>query len=147
MQRYVFNRAAAAATASATANSSSFFFAASASSVFARRTVVDEFNGSHDEFNTRVAKGLTLVDCYTDWCGPCQQMNKPLKDLSEKFTGVKFIKVNVEENEDVGALLNVRSIPYFVMFEDGKQIGSVEGANQNKLGELVETASKRPPPQ
>ena len=107
-----------------------------------RRRVVEEYSGSHDQFVAKVAKGKTIVDCYTTWCGPCQLAAPVFAELSEKYKDVKFIKVNVEENEDVGAMLNVRSIPYFVMYDNGKVTGSVEGSNMQRVENLVKGGAK-----
>lgn len=110
--------------------------------VAANRLAVESFSGELEDFKQKVAKGATVVDCYTSWCSPCKQMAPFFTELSEKNAGVQFIKVDVEENEEVGMALNVRSIPLFVLFEDGKVTGTVEGANTQKLEELVKSAKK-----
>lgn len=139
MQRY-FSRVNTTAVAAATTG---FFGTAAATLLTQKRTAVESFSGSHDDFTAKVRTGATIVDCYTDWCPPCKQIAPHFADMSDKYTGVKFLKVNVEENEEVGAALNVRSIPYFVLYEDGKQVGTVEGANVEKLTKLVEGAGKK----
>ena len=110
--------------------------------VAGQRTTVTGFTGSHEEFVAKVAKGATIVDFYTDWCGPCKAIAPQFAQLSDKYPAVTFLKINVEENEDIGAMMNVRSIPYFVLFDDGKTAGAVEGSNLAKLTELIEAAAK-----
>lgn len=64
-----------------------------------------------------------LIDFYATWCGPCQTMMPVLeqlkKDLGEK---VKIIKVDVDKNKLLASKFNVRGVPAFVIFKDGKQI-------------------------
>ena len=127
MQRFFASRTSASVSAIA---SSSLFNS--------QRLKVDEFSGSHDDFKKTIASGTSVVDFFTTWCGPCKAAAPVFNELSEKHTDVKFMKIDVEENEDIGAMMNVRSIPYFVLFQDGKVVGSVEGANMNKLTELIE---------
>ena len=59
-----------------------------------------------------------LVDFYADWCGPCMAMMPVLENLSAD--GYDIIKVNIDENEELANEYGVRSIPYFIVFEDGQ---------------------------
>ena len=103
---------------------------------------LNHFSGSAEDFTREVATGGVVVDFYTDWCGPCKAIAPEFERLSkESGSSVKFIKVNVEENEEVGALHDVRSIPTFVGFRDGKMIGRIEGADKGKLKDLTGKAA------
>jgi thioredoxin 1 len=115
---------------------------ASSQLVASQRLAVESFNGTHDEFKTKVATGTAVVDFYTTWCQPCKAAAPVFAELSDKHASFKFLKIDVEENEEVGAMMNVRSIPFFVLFKDGKVVGSVEGANMAKLTQLVDDAAK-----
>ena len=117
--------------------------AAASSQLFAsQRFAVEHFSGTHDEFKAKVNSGTAVVDFFTTWCQPCKAAAPVFEELSNKHESFKFLKIDVEENEEIGAMMNVRSIPFFVLFKEGKVVGSVEGANMAKLTQLIEDANK-----
>ncbi len=72
--------------------------------------------------------GLTLVDFYADWCGPCKMVAPVIDELSAERKDVKFVKVNVDENPDIASEYSVFSIPTFVIFKDGAPVHQFAGA-------------------
>ena len=87
---------------------------------------------TNGEFEDFIKEGVVLIDFFAEWCMPCLMMAPILEELSEKFKGkIKIAKVNVEENQSLAEKFEVRSIPNFVLFKDGKAIdnfvGSVSG--------------------
>ena len=65
----------------------------------------------------------------TDWCMPCVMMAPIMDELSEKFKGkIKFGKINVEDHQDIAQKFSVSSIPNFIMFKNGKQVGQFIGS-------------------
>lgn len=103
------------------------------------RQKVDIFSGDATNFADLVKADGVIVDFFTDWCGPCKAVAPKFEALSnkEEYHGVKFLKVNVEENEEVGAMHKIRSIPTFVAYKDGKVVGHVEGADIATVEALV----------
>ncbi|MBR2933839.1 MAG: thioredoxin [Clostridia bacterium] len=86
---------------------------------------------TQDNFNEEIqnAKTPVLVDFWAPWCGPCRNMLPIVEELSEELDGqVKIGKVNVDEEEMLARLFNVRSIPMFVVFENGKPVRSFLGS-------------------
>jgi thioredoxin 1 len=84
-----------------------------------------------ETFKAEVLESATpvLVDFFATWCGPCKMMGQVLEKLSEKYDGkIAFAKIDVDENPDSAAEYNVRSIPFMVLFKDGKIVDSVLGA-------------------
>ncbi len=70
-----------------------------------------------------------LVDFWAEWCGPCRMLTPTLEALAAENVGkVKIGKVNVDENPNLAAQFNVRSIPMLVFFKDGQQKDVVVGA-------------------
>lgn len=66
------------------------------------------------------AKGLTLVDFWADWCGPCHMLEPVLEELEEEFDGqIGFGAIDVEENQDLAQEYQVLSIPTLILFKDG----------------------------
>lgn len=83
-------------------------------------------------------QGLTLVDFYADWCGPCRMVGPVVEDLSNSMTGVNFTKINVDEEGELAALYGVRSIPTLVLFKDGVEVDRIIGfAPKQKLETFI----------
>ena len=71
-----------------------------------------------------------VVDLWAEWCGPCKMIGPSLEELSAEYAGkVKIVKLNIDENPDLGAQLGVRSIPTLLMFKDGKPADMKIGAH------------------
>ncbi len=69
-----------------------------------------------------------IVDFWAEWCGPCRMLTPILEDLAKDKAGaVKIGKVNVDENPNLSAKYNVRSIPMLAFFKGGKQVDTVVG--------------------
>lgn len=70
-----------------------------------------------------------VVDFWAEWCGPCKQIGPALEELSEEFDGkVKIAKVNVDQDMNSAAGLNVRGIPALFIFKDGEVVSNKTGA-------------------
>ena len=62
-----------------------------------------------------------LVDFNADWCGPCQMLKPTIEQLSDERDDVKFVSVNIDENDDLAYDYNVSSIPCLVLFRNGTE--------------------------
>ncbi len=84
-----------------------------------------------EEFEKEVVNSdiPVIVDFYADWCGPCKMLAPIFTELSEEYTGeVKFVKINVEEVQEVAMRLDVMSIPTILFFKGGDVVGQQMGA-------------------
>ena len=84
-----------------------------------------------DSFASEVEQhqGLTVVDFWATWCGPCRMIAPILEQLSEEFDGrVKVTKLDVDANQRTAMRFQVRSIPTLLFFKDGKLVDQVIGA-------------------
>lgn len=73
--------------------------------------------------------GLTLVDFYATWCGPCQMMHPILEGLkADKGSGIRILKIDIEKNEAVARLYGVRSVPTLMLFRKGEKLWRQSGA-------------------
>ncbi|MCE2993116.1 MAG: thioredoxin [Alphaproteobacteria bacterium] len=75
--------------------------------------------------------GVTIVDFWAEWCGPCRQLGPILEDFaSENIASIKVCKMNVDENPETPSKYGIRSIPTLIMFKDGKQVATKVGVLQ-----------------
>ena len=86
--------------------------------------------------------GVVLVDFYADWCGPCKSVAPIIDELSIEMPTVSFVKVNVDENQDVASEYSIFSIPTFLIFKNGQVVTQMVGAQgkeafQSKLNEVL----------
>lgn len=81
-----------------------------------------------NNFEKTIAKGVTLVDFYADWCGPCRMIAPIIEELSVELNGKATIaKVDIEQSQNVTSNLQVTSIPTVIVFKDGKEVKRVVG--------------------
>lgn len=92
-------------------------------------------------FETEVLKSEVpvLVDFWAVWCGPCQMQGPIIDELAEEVEGIKFGKLNVDENMGLAQKFRVMSIPTLMLFKDGEKAATVVGlqskdAVKNLLG-------------
>ncbi|TFJ87588.1 hypothetical protein NSK_000939 [Nannochloropsis salina CCMP1776] len=91
----------------------------------------------YDVLNSAGNKAV-IVDFFATWCGPCKVIAPYFEELSTKFPDVVFIKVDVDENEEVAAFAGISAMPTFQVYKDGKKVGELMGAAKDKLLGLVE---------
>ena len=84
---------------------------------------------NESNFTAETAKGIVLVDFWATWCPPCRQMAPIVEELSGELKGkVKFGKVDVDSNKNLAARYQIRSIPTFILFKNGKKVDQIVGA-------------------
>ena len=88
-------------------------------------------------FTNEIAEGLTLVDFWAPWCGPCRIIAPVIEEMAGQYEGrVKIGKVNVDENPRSPGMFGVQGIPTLVMFKDGEPVDQIVGVVQKPM--LVE---------
>jgi thioredoxin 1 len=84
--------------------------------------------------------GISIVDFFADWCGPCKRIAPAFSQLGEQFPTVSFLKVNVDESESMANEFSVNALPTFLFFKNGNVVHKIEGADLkevvSKLSEL-----------
>ncbi len=70
-----------------------------------------------------------LVDFWAPWCGPCRMMAPVLERAArERATTLQVAKVNTDEQQELAARFNIRSIPTLIVFHQGREIARQSGA-------------------
>ena len=85
---------------------------------------------------------VTVVDFYADWCGPCRMISPYLEKLAKDDSDVVLRKVDVVRwGSPITQRYNIRSIPHIEIYDRaGKLVGTVSGADQRKVADLVTKA-------
>ena len=80
-----------------------------------------------------------LVDFWAAWCAPCRAMAPHIDALAEAYDGkVRFGKLDADAHQDTVARLDVRSLPTFLIFKQGKVVGQIVGAvPKSRLEDLM----------
>ncbi len=87
-----------------------------------------------DNFSLETNSGVSLVDFWAEWCGPCRMMAPIIDELSKDFEGkVKIGKVNVDEEMELAEQFGVSSIPTLVIMKDGKEVKRFVGVTQKAV--------------
>lgn len=70
-----------------------------------------------------------FVDFWAEWCGPCRMVSPVVEELSNDYDGkVKFVKVNVDEANELASKYNIFSIPTLAIFKNGQLVSQQVGA-------------------
>ena len=97
-----------------------------------------------DNFEQTVTEnGFVIVDFWAEWCGPCKSFAPTYSKVSEDHPDIVFAKVNTEEQQQVAAHFQIRSIPTLMIFRDQIIIFSQAGAlPEGSFRELIQKASE-----
>lgn len=91
-------------------------------------------------FKEEIGSGLTLVDFWAPWCGPCKMIAPILEELAPEVEGkANIAKLNVDDNQATASEYEVMSIPTLILFKDGEPVDKVVGFQpKEQLTALIE---------
>ncbi len=92
------------------------------------------------QFEAATKNGVTIVDFFATWCGPCRMMSMIIEEINEEHPDFNIVKVDVDTNETLARKFGVLSIPTIVILKDGKLVEKHVGLMQKEdLVDLVES--------
>ena len=73
-----------------------------------------------------------------EWCGPCKAIAPRLEELSKQHTGITFLKVDVDQCEDLAQEYKITAMPTFMAFLKGEKIDTIVGADPSKIDQCLQ---------
>src|SRR5690606_7494402 len=85
-----------------------------------------------DSFNNIINSEIpVLVDFHADWCGPCKMLAPILKQVKEEMgNALKIVKIDVDKNQSLASIYQVKGVPTMLLFKNGKQVWRQSGVLQ-----------------
>ena len=100
--------------------------------------VTDLNDSNYGEFTN---DGISLVDVWAPWCGPCKTIGPIIDKLSSDYkdSDIKFGKLNADDNSEIVKTLGVRNIPTILIYKNGEVVErSVGMVSEGQLKELID---------
>lgn len=96
-----------------------------------------------EEFREIVKEGIVLVDFFANWCGPCKALGPVLEEVSADYPNIEFIKVDVDNENDLALEYGIMAIPAIFILKDGEVIHSLGGYHaKDEMKAFIDEALK-----
>lgn len=93
-----------------------------------------------DDFKKEVLEEskTVVIDFYADWCGPCKMLAPVLEEIAKENINTKFVKINVDDAQELAMEYNIMSIPTLVVMKNGKEVNRMVGlVSKSELMEII----------
>ena len=92
------------------------------------------------DFENTIESGITLVDFYASWCGPCRMLSPIIEEIDEEYVNrVKVAKLDVDECGEVASRYHVNAIPAVLIFKNNELVKTNIGfTSKDNIKELLE---------
>ena len=89
---------------------------------------------NNDNFNSITDNGVSLVDFWAPWCGPCKMLNPVIERLVDEFEGkANICKVNTDEENDLALKFGIRSVPTIIFIKNGEVVAQMVGVASEQV--------------
>lgn len=89
---------------------------------------------NNDNFNSITDNGVSLVDFWAPWCGPCKMLNPVIEKLVDEFEGkANICKVNTDEENDLASKFGIRSVPTIIFIKNGEVVAQMVGVTSEQV--------------
>jgi len=78
-------------------------------------------------FKEATSTGVTLTDFWAAWCGPCRMQSPIVEQLSDERSDVKFLKMDVDANQETAQEMGIMAIPTLLVKKDGEIVERITG--------------------
>lgn len=85
---------------------------------------------TESNFDVFISEGVSLVQFSALWCSPCRALTPIIEEVSTEYEDVKFGKVDVDDNGELGSQYGIRSIPTILVFKNGEMVDKHVGMKQ-----------------
>ncbi|KAG8230546.1 hypothetical protein J437_LFUL008369 [Ladona fulva] len=88
---------------------------------------------------TEAGDNLVVIDFSATWCGPCRMIGPVFESMASEmqFSNVVFLKVDVDECDDIAAEYEISAMPTFVFLRKSQKVSTFSGANADKLRQTI----------
>ena len=95
---------------------------------------------NEQNFQQVIAEGITVIDFWATWCGPCKMLSPIMEELAQKFKDkVKIAKVDIDNNQQLTEKLDISAVPTMIFFKDGNEVERFTGVkSQEEITQKIE---------
>jgi len=91
-------------------------------------------------FDGIISEGVSVIDFFATWCGPCAAMSPIIDEISEEYPELKVGKMDVDENSAIPTKLKIRSIPTLIIYKNGEVVERKTGiVSKSQLKTILDT--------
>ena len=94
----------------------------------------EELEITEANFETETASGVTMIDFWAPWCGPCKMQGPIVDKVAGQMSGkAKVGKCNIDDAQKIASKLGIRSIPTLMIFKDGEEAERLVGLQTEQV--------------
>ncbi len=89
---------------------------------------IEEVNDNNFKARVLDKNGVTVVDFFAPWCGPCRKMAEVLTQIADEYQGkINIYKLNTDENLETAKSMSISSLPSVLVYKDGEALERMVG--------------------
>ena len=89
---------------------------------------IEEVNDNNFKARVLDKNGVTVVDFFAPWCGPCRKMAEVLAQIADEYQGkINIYKLNTDENLETAKSMSISSLPSVLVFKNGEALERMVG--------------------